>query len=251
MKVYRNNRPPLYIQVHPDDNTAIIVNSGGLDEGTEFPCGLKLIERIPQGHKVALRDIYEGEEIVRYGEVIGYAKTTIKKGSWVKESLVLMPTPPKLTSLTFSNKVKEVLPLEEEFTFLGFRNEDGTVGTKNILGITTSVQCVAGVLNVAVKKIKEELLPLFPNVDDVIALNHAYGCGVAINAPDAVIPIRTLQNLARHPNFGGELMIIGLGCEKLSPDRLNNGINDNILILQNENGFMNMINSIMEMAEKS
>ncbi|BBU39687.1 galactarate dehydratase [Aeribacillus composti] len=250
MKVYRNNRPPLYIQVHPDDNTAIIVNSGGLDEGTEFPCGLKLIERIPQGHKVALRDIYEGEEIVRYGEVIGYAKTTIKKGSWVKESLVLMPTPPKLTSLTFSNKVKEVLPLEEEFTFLGFRNEDGTVGTKNILGITTSVQCVAGVLNVAVKKIKEELLPLFPNVDDVIALNHAYGCGVAINAPDAVIPIRTLQNLARHPNFGGELMIIGLGCEKLSPDRLNNGINDNILILQNENGFMNMINSIMEMAEK-
>lgn len=240
----------MYIQVHPDDNTAIIVNSGGLDEGTEFPCGLKLIERIPQGHKVALRDIYEGEEIVRYGEVIGYAKTTIKKGSWVKESLVLMPTPPKLTSLTFSNKVKEVLPLEEEFTFLGFRNEDGTVGTKNILGITTSVQCVAGVLNVAVKKIKEELLPLFPNVDDVIALNHAYGCGVAINAPDAVIPIRTLQNLARHPNFGGELMIIGLGCEKLSPDRLNNGINDNILILQNENGFMNMINSIMEMAEK-
>ncbi|MEK3646714.1 galactarate dehydratase [Aeribacillus sp. FSL K6-1121] len=250
MKVYRNNRPPLYIQVHPDDNTAIIVNSGGLDEGTEFPCGLKLIERIPQGHKVALRDIYEGEEIVRYGEVIGYAKTTIKKGSWVKESLVLMPTPPKLTSLTFSNKVKEVLPLEEEFIFLGFRNEDGTVGTKNILGITTSVQCVAGVLNVAVKKIKEELLPLFPNVDDVIAINHAYGCGVAINAPDAVIPIRTLQNLARHPNFGGELMIIGLGCEKLSPDRLNNGINDNILILQNENGFMNMINSIMEMAEK-
>jgi len=250
LKVYRNNRPPLYIQVHPDDNTAIIVNSGGLDEGTEFPCGLKLIERIPQGHKVALRDIYEGEEIVRYGEVIGYAKTTIKKGSWVKESLVLMPTPPKLTSLTFSNKVKEVLPLEEEFIFLGFRNEDGTVGTKNILGITTSVQCVAGVLNVAVKKIKEELLPLFPNVDDVIAINHAYGCGVAINAPDAVIPIRTLQNLARHPNFGGELMIIGLGCEKLSPDRLNNGINDNILILQNENGFMNMINSIMEMAEK-
>lgn len=93
-------------------------------------------------------------------------------------------------------------------------------------------------------------MPLFPNVDDVIAINHAYGCGVAINAPDAVIPIRTLQNLARHPNFGGELMIIGLGCEKLSPDRLNNGINDNILILQNENGFMNMINSIMEMAEK-
>ena len=242
---------PLYIKIHPNDNTAIIVNTGGLDKGTEFPCGLKLIERIPQGHKVALCNIYEGQEIVRYGEVIGYAKTTIKKGSWVKESLVIIPTPPKLDSLIFSSKVKKVSPLEEEFTFLGFRNDDGSVGTKNILGITTSVQCVAGVLDIAVKKIKEELLPLFPNVDDVIALNHTYGCGVAINAPDAIIPIRTLQNLAKHPNLGGELMIVGLGCEKLNPQRLNDGNDDeNIIILQNENGFMNMINSIIAMAEK-
>ena len=75
----------------------------------------------------------------------------------------------------------------------------------------------SGVLDFAVKKIKQELLASFPNVDDVIALTHSYGCGVAIDAPDAVIPIRTIQNLAKHPNFGGEVMIIGLGCEKLVP----------------------------------
>lgn len=242
---------PLYLRMNPLDNTAVIANTGGLKAGTEFPDGLTLIQRIPQGHKVALEDIQEGEKVLRYGAVIGYAVKLIEKGSWVKESLLGMPTPPKLAELPFSTNLKKVEPLEEEFTFLGYRNSDGSAGTKNILGITTSVQCVAGVLEYAVTKIRKELLPQFPNVDDVIALNHSYGCGVAINAPDAEIPIRTIQNLAKHPNFGGEVMIIGLGCEKLVPTRLNEGNDDdNILSLQDENGFVNMIDSIVEMAEQ-
>ena len=212
---------------------------------------MALNERIPEGHKVALCNIAAEEEIIRYGEVIGYAKDHIKKGSWIRESLVDMPSPPGLDNLPFSTNLVDVSPLEEGFTFLGYRNSDGSVGTKNILGITTSVQCVVGVLEYAVKRIKEDLLPRFPNVDDVVALNHNYGCGVAINAPDATIPIRTIQNLAKHPNFGGEVMIIGLGCEKLIPQRLNDGEdNDNILTLQNESGFVNMVQSIINMAEE-
>lgn len=242
---------PLFIKVNPVDNTAIIVNTGGLKEGTLFSCGLVLTEFVPQGHKVALKDIHPNEEIVRYGEVIGYARQLIPKGSWIRETLVIMPTPPELDSLPISTKVVGVEPFEREYTFLGYRNSDGSVGTKNLLGITTSVQCVAGVLDFAVKKIKQELLPSFPNVDDVIALTHSYGCGVAIDAPDAVIPIRTIQNLAKHPNFGGEVMIIGLGCEKLVPSRLNDGNEDgNILSLQDESGFSNMIESIVAMAEE-
>lgn len=89
---------------------------------------------------------------------------------------------------------------------------DGTVGTKNLLAITTSVQCVAGVVDYVVKRIKAELLPKYPNVDGVIGLNHIYGCGVAINAPAAVVPIRTLHNLTLNPNFGNEVMIVSLGC---------------------------------------
>ncbi|WP_204324311.1 UxaA family hydrolase, partial [Stenotrophomonas maltophilia] len=72
----------------------------------------------------------------------------------------------------------------------------------------------------AIRKIREELLPKYPHVDDVIGLTHTYGCGVAIDAPMASVPIRTLQNLARNPNFGGEVMVVGLGCEKLAPERL-------------------------------
>lgn len=105
-------------------------------------------------------------------------------------------------------------------------------------------------MDYAVKRIKEELLPKYPNVDDVVPLHHQYGCGVAINAPDAVIPIRTIQNLAKHPNFGGEVMVIGLGCEKLLPERIASENDDDILSLQDHRGFAAMIQSILEMAEE-
>jgi len=79
---------------------------------------------------------------------------------------------------------------------------------------------VAGVVDHAVQRIRREMLPRYPNVDDMVALDHAYGCGVAIDTPDAVIPIRTLRNIARNQNFGGEVMLVSLGCEKLQPERL-------------------------------
>jgi altronate dehydratase len=82
---------------------------------------------------------------------------------------------------------------------------------------------VAGVVDYVVKIIERDLLPKYPNVDGVVGLNHLYGCGVAINAPAAVVPIRTIHNIALNPNFGGEVMVIGLGCEKLQPERLLQG----------------------------
>jgi galactarate dehydratase len=140
------------------------------------------------------------------------------------------------------------------YTFEGYRNADGTVGTKNVLAISTSVQCVSGTMEVAVRRIREELLPRYPNVDGVEVLTHAYGCGVAINAPLAVVPIRTLQSLAQNPNFGGEVMVVGLGCEKLAPERLVPGGGDSpgaVLRLQEDRfvGFGAMIEGILEMAE--
>src|SRR3569623_2023952 len=118
-----------------------------------------------------------------------------------------MPTPPSLEGLELATRTPPALPPREGYTFEGYRNKDGAVGTKNILAISTSVQCVAGTQENALKRIKDELLPKYPNVDDVVAVTHVYGCGVAINAPKSEIPIRTLQNLARHPNYGGEVMV--------------------------------------------
>jgi galactarate dehydratase len=124
------------------------------------------------------------------------------------------------------------------------------------------VQCVSGVVDFAVRRIKEELLPRYPNVDDVIGLEHSYGCGVAIDAPGAEIPIRTLRNISRNPNFGGAVMVVSLGCEKLPPTRLfpkgmipigsAPAAEPSVVCLQDQQhvGFGSMIASIMATAEQ-
>src|SRR5258708_6778337 len=243
---------PRYIKLNARDNVAIVVNDFGLPAGSRFPCGLELRAFVPQGHKTALEDIDKGAPIVRYGEVIGTALSAIRAGEWVDEARIRMPDAPSLDKLEISTAVPAPLPPLDGYTFEGFRNRDGSVGTKNLLGISTSVQCVKGTLEYAIKRIRAELLPKYPNVDDVIPVTHAYGCGVAISAPDAVVPIRPLQNIALNPNFGGAVMGGGLGCEKLAPERLvPEGMGDAIVRMQDEafDGFGAIIEHIMTMAE--
>ena len=260
---------PLTIRMHERDNVAIVANDGGLPAGTVFPSGLTLREHVPQGHKVALVDLPADSAVLRYNVAIGYAIRDIPAGSWVHERLLKMPAVRELDNLPIATvKPQPPSPLEG-FTFEGYRNADGSVGTRNILAITTTVQCVAGVVDFAVRRIKDELLPRFPNVDDVVGLEHTYGCGVAIDAPDAIVPIRTLRNITLNPNFGGEVMVVSLGCEKLQPERLlppgtipivdersvaDVGVNAepdlDVVVLQSEHhvGYMSMIESIMATA---
>ena len=246
------------IRVHPNDNVAVVVNEGGLPVGTQLPEGPTLIQTIPQGHKVALFDLPKGTEVRRYNVVIGHAAVDIPSGAWVNESRLVMPAACELNQLPPSDP-PAVLPPLEGFTFEGYRNPDGSVGTRNLLAVTTTVQCVAGVLSFAVDRIKQDLLPLYPNVDGVVGLTHSYGCGVAIDAPDAVIPIRTVRHLALNPNFGGEVMVLSLGCEKLQPARLlppgsipliSDLSQPEVVCLQDEQhvGFMSMIDSILRQA---
>ncbi len=218
-------RPPLTLRMHAADNVAIVANDGGLPAGTVLPAGvpgagLTLRDKLPQGHKVALTDIARGQPVRRYGVTIGHAAQNIAAGSWVHERLLEMPAARELQGLPMATVQRPPAEPLAGYTFEGFRNADGSVGTRNILAITTTVQCVAGVVGQAVQRIKAELLPRYPQVDDVIGLEHSYGCGVAIDAPDAVIPIRTLRHISLNPNFGGELMVVSLGCEKLQPSRL-------------------------------
>ena len=260
---------PLHITMHERDNVAIVANDGGLPAGSVFPDGLQLREQVPQGHKVALVDLPQGAPVLRYNVVIGYALKDIAAGSWVHERLLQMPAARELDNLPIATVKPPLMEPLDGYTFEGYRNADDSVGTRNILAITTTVQCVAGVVDFAVQRIKAELLPRFPNVDDVVGLEHTYGCGVAIDAPDAIIPIRTLRNISLNPNFGGEVMVVSLGCEKLQPERLlppgviqivdernvaDVGVNADaaldVVCLQSENhvGFMSMIDSIMQAA---
>jgi len=265
------NPAPLYITMHEHDNVAIVANDGGLPAGTVFASGLKLIDKVPQGHKVALVDLPAGAPVLRYNVVIGHTTRDVPAGSWVHERLLEMPAARSLEGLPIGTARGPALAPLESYTFQGYRNVDGSVGSRNILAITQTVQCVAGVTDHAVQRIKAELLPRFPNVDDVVALEHGYGCGVAIDAPGATIPIRTLRNISLNPNFGGEVMLVSLGCEKLQPRRLmppgtiplvdessvaDVGVNADaaldVVCLQDEAhvGFMSMVESIMRQAEE-
>ena len=254
---------PLTIRMHERDNVAIVANDGGLAAGSVLPSGLVLRDRVPQGHKVALVDIAADAPVLRYGIPIGHALKDIAAGSWVHERLLKMPAARGLEGLPIATVKPPPLPPLQGYSFEGYRNADGSVGTRNILAITQTVQCVAGVTDFAVQRIKAELLPRYPNVDDVVALEHGYGCGVAIDAPDAVVPIRTLRNISLNPNFGGEVMVVSLGCEKLQPERLlppgSFSIVDerqpdaalDVVCLQDDAhvGFMSMVESIMRQAE--
>ncbi len=241
-----------FIKLNTRDNVAIVVKP--MAAGSELMPGVITLADIPQGHKVALCDIPKDGEIIRYGVTLGYALDAIPKGSWINEHMLRLPVSPSLDNMPWGTNLRTDLPEPPVKTWWGYKNpEGGYAGTRNILGIQTTVQCVQGVLDVAVERIRKELLPKYPNVDDVVAVNHAYGCGVAINAREAYIPIRALRNLCHHPNFGGELMVVGLGCEKLTPDMLvgpENNTPENVVILQEHKGFEAMMTAIMEMAEK-
>ncbi|HEX3993614.1 MAG TPA: UxaA family hydrolase, partial [Acetobacteraceae bacterium] len=236
----------MHIRVNARDNVAIILDPEGF---------VSAKERIPQCHKIALQSLDGGEPVVRYGETIGFANRRIERGSWVREELVDTPAAPSLDDLPLATAVPAPPAPLEGYSFEGYRNLDGSIGTRNILGLATTVQCVAPTVDFAVRRIKAELLPRFPNVDDVVSVTHSYGCGVAIEAPGAAIPIRTLKNISMHANLAAQPLLVSLGCEKLQPARLLGSAlpvlgEANIIRLQDQRGFAETVSAIMEAAEK-
>ncbi len=244
---------PLYIRVKDEDNVAVAVHD--IAAGTQVMPGVTARDTIPQAHKLALCDIAKGGEIIRYGVVLGKAKDDIPTGAWINEHMLELCESPSLDHMPFGTNIVplEQLPEPPKRVWMGYRNQNNWAGTRNLLGIVTTVQCAAGVINVAVQRIRQQLLPKYPYVDGVVAINHPYGCGVAIDAPEAKVPIRAVTNLIRHPNFGGELMVVGLGCEKLTYDRIlkpEDITPENVLTLQDYAGYDAMMDALLAMAEK-
>ena len=241
------------VKIAEQDNVAVVVapTPGGEPiEGTD----LHALCDIPQGHKVALIDIRKGDPVIRYGVVLGYALEDIPAGGWINEHNIELPSSPEVKDLVagFKGRFPENVPGRK--TWMGYDNgPDLPAGSRNMLGIITSVQCVAGVVRNAAEKIRREILPKYPNVDDVVEIVHPYGCGVAIKADDADIPIRSVRNVSHHPNFGGQILAVGLGCEKLTMDMIlspEENIPENVIILQECQGYGDMIDRICEAAQR-
>ncbi|WP_320201058.1 UxaA family hydrolase [Agrobacterium sp. rho-13.3] len=200
------------ILLNINDNVAVARRS--IQPGNATGRGdLKAAELIGRGHKVALRPIRTGEEVLKYGQIIGVATQDIDAGRHVHLHNLAMVPSEHAHQFSVDIEEKGMLPQTERRTFMGFDRGTGGVGTRNYIGVIASVNCSATVSRyIADYFNKQGGLEGFDNVDGVVALTHGTGCAINTKSEGYRLLIRTIQGYARHPNFGG-ILLIGLGCE--------------------------------------
>jgi altronate hydrolase len=205
--------PPPVIRLHPEDS--VVIARATLLPGAPVGDNVRATQRIPAGHKVAVRAISCGEAIRRYGQVIGFASDSIAPGQHVHVHNCEMGDFAK--DYAYGVDARPTDFFEPAATFQGIRRPDGKVATRNYIGILTSVNCSAHVAGVVADMFRrnpftgDDPLADFPNVDGVVALTHKTGCGMTQDEPLRVLR-RTLAGYARHPNFS-HVIVLGLGCE--------------------------------------
>ncbi len=205
--------PPTVIRLHPDDG--VVIARATLLPGAPVEGGVMAQGRIPAGHKVAVRPHALGEPIRRYGQIIGFATAPIVAGAHVHVQNCGMGDFAK--DYAYGVDATPTAYLDAPATFMGIRRPDGRVGTRNYIGILTSVNCSAHVASVVADAFKRnpftgaDPLADFPNVDGVVALTHKTGCGMTVGEPLTLLR-RTLGGFARHVNFSS-VIVLGLGCE--------------------------------------
>ena len=175
--------------------------------------GVEVRARVPRGHKMATTKIEKGAPILKFGQIIGFASSDILPGDWVHEHNVEMHAFDRDYRFAEDAREEEILPVELQATFEGFRRANGKVGTRNYIGILTSVNCSASVARFMAQEIERSgILADFPNIDGVIPLVHGGGCALDIKGEGYEILKRTQWGYATNPNMAGVVMV-GLGCE--------------------------------------
>jgi altronate hydrolase len=201
----------LTVRLHDNDN----VVTARIDILPETPVpGEDVISRrrIPAGHKIATRPIAKGEPIRKYDQIIGFASADILPGEHVHVQNVEMQDFARDYAFGEDARPTDYIPDAERATFEGFLRENGRAGTRNFIGVLSTVNCSATVAHFIAETFPEEELARYPNIDGIVALTHGTGCGMADRGDGFDALQRTLWGYARHPNFAGILMV-GLGCE--------------------------------------
>ncbi|WP_170545926.1 UxaA family hydrolase [Ruegeria arenilitoris] len=198
------------VKLNPVDNVVIALRD--LHAGDQ-PFGLTspLTGPVHRGHKIAIDAIAAGENVIRYGQIIGQAKNDIKPGDHVHVHNLGMGAHQQDYAHASANT--PLAPLDEGRTFQGFHRANGKVGTRNYIGILTTVNCSGSVARfIAEAAEKTGLLDSYTNVDGVVPIVHGTGCGMSGKDEGYATLFRTLAGYAQHPNFAG-ILLIGLGCE--------------------------------------
>jgi altronate hydrolase len=208
---------PRTIRLSPDDNVAIAIDL--VSQGATAS-GLTARERILKGHKMALVPIREGEPIKKFGQIIGFAKGHIAPGEWVHEHNVGLHDFARDYRFAEDARDDGLLPEGSRATFEGYLRPSGRTGTRNYLGILTSVNCSASVARFAAAAVERSgILADHPSIDGIVAIVHGTGCGQAAYGEGFEVLKRTQWGYASHPNFAGVVMV-GLGCEVFQIGRM-------------------------------
>jgi altronate hydrolase len=173
--------------------------------------------QVPAGHKIAARRIAEGEQ-VKYDTVIGVATRDLEPGDYVHSHNLKLVDYYRDPSFGADVRPWTTCP-KQRATFQGFVRAGGGVGTRNFIGILSSVNCSATVIKRIAAHFTPERLAAFPNVDGVAAFAQNSGCGMSSPSEHFDVLRRTLAGYARHPNLAG-VLIVGLGCERNQVDAL-------------------------------
>lgn len=197
------------VRLDPSDTVVIAVQkipAGALVENTVVQSD------VPAGHKIATSPVSAGSTIRKYAQVIGYASEDIPAGAHVHTHNVEFRASDQ--SHDFSSALRDIPMVSEtkRDTFLGYRRDNGKVGTRNYIAIVTSVNCSATAARRIADHFTAERLYAYPNVDGVAAFIHGTGCGMAGDGEGFEVLQRVMWGYCKHPNNAGVLMV-GLGCE--------------------------------------
>lgn len=199
--------------LHPIDDVVVLKRLVRAGERAESEgAGAVAARDISAGHKVAIHDIAAGDPIRKYGQIIGFAKGSVKSGDWIHSHNIELKEFGRDYGFCENAKAVDYYTPEQMRYFQGYARADGKAGTRNYIAVISSVNCSASVSQYVAQRFRNDSFARdFPNVDGVIAFTHKGGCGVSPDEPLRILQ-RVLAGVARHPNIFG-YVLIGLGCE--------------------------------------
>jgi altronate hydrolase len=208
---------PRTVRLNPADNVVVAVDP--IEKGTHVS-GVTATARVPRGHKMAVLSIPAGSPVIKFGQIIGVAKTSVPAGEWLHEHNVAMAEFERDYAFASAATPVDMVAEASRATFQGFRRTNGKAGTRNYIGILTSVNCSASVARFMTEAINRSgILADYPNVDGVVSFVHGTGCGMASLGEGFEILKRTQWGYASNPNLAG-VLLVGLGCEVFQIGRM-------------------------------
>ncbi len=207
-----------FLKINPADNVAVAINP--LTAGTTVNVDgdeIALVADIPAGHKFALRDIADGENVIKYGFPIGHTRHAVKRGAFLDHNDIKTNLEGQLDysdiSIDNPSPAAPGAALQgKEATFMGYERPDGQVSIRNEIWVIPTVGCVNGIAKQIVDRLNAETKA--EGVDGIFAFPHNYGCSQL--GDDHENTKKILRDMVLHPNAGG-ILVIGLGCENNQP----------------------------------